>query len=139
MILEDSPNDLMFFLKEMIACEFSTSTPEYVGVFQAERECAAFRFDPLWCMLVLTHSKPLSWPRFLPSGVHSLLLSEDDDNPRYSQSQKYWYYENDGNVYDYDLHYLVGRISKIDNIPNKLDKNTYIIDYVVNIPILYNN
>jgi len=34
-------------------------------------------------------------------------------------------------VYDYDLKYLIGQVNIDENkIPHKLDKNTYVIDYV---------
>ena len=66
-----------------------------------------------------------------------MALNEDEDNQQYSSPQKYWFFEKTGVVYDYDLYFPVGKVSLKDCIPNKLDKDTYIIDYVVNIPILY--
>ena len=40
----------------------------------------------------------------------------------------YWYDVMTGIVYDYDLHYPVGKVKKIDNIPVKLDIDTYEIE-----------
>jgi hypothetical protein len=63
-------------------------------------------------------------------------LSEDEDN-RYSKPEFYWYYEKSGTVYDYELKYPIGRVSFDDSgIPIKLDKNTYIIDKLIPIPLL---
>jgi len=52
------------------------------------------------------------------------------------KKKKYWYYENTGVVYDYDLDIPIGKIMEVDGIPNKLDKNTYIINYLINIPLI---
>lgn len=47
----------------------------------------------------------------------------------------YWYYSKSGVVYDLDLHYPVGRVIKDDNdLPEKLDKDTFIISQVIKIP-----
>jgi superfamily II DNA or RNA helicase len=53
----------------------------------------------------------------------------------YTKPQKYWYYPETGMVYDYELYFPVGRI-KFDsnNLPNKLDKDTYIMSDVIEIP-----
>lgn len=57
------------------------------------------------------------------------LLSADKE--KYSKSDKYWYYSENGTVYDYELKFPIGKI-KMDenNLPHKLDKDTYIIDYL---------
>ena len=53
----------------------------------------------------------------------------------YTKPELYWYYQKSGVVYDYDLHFAIGRVSFDDaGIPNKLDKDTFIIDYVIPIP-----
>jgi len=49
----------------------------------------------------------------------------------------YWYDVKTGIVYDYDLHYPVGKVSKINNIPEKIDIDTYKLD-IITIPILNN-
>lgn len=48
--------------------------------------------------------------------------------------KKYLFYKENGIVYDYDLHYPVGRIKLINNLPEKRDKNTYIISDQILIP-----
>lgn len=63
------------------------------------------------------------------------LSKPDSEQPEYSKSDNYWYYAKSGVVYDFDLHYPVGRIEMDqDGVAVKLDKDTYIIDYVVPIP-----
>ena len=48
--------------------------------------------------------------------------------------QFYWYCVETGTVYDYDLHYVVGKVKKDENdIIEKINDNTYKID-VIEIP-----
>lgn len=62
-------------------------------------------------------------------------LSEDED--KFSKPEDYWFYEETGTVYDYELKYPIGKISfDENNIPSKLNKDTYIIDYVIPIPMI---
>lgn len=64
-----------------------------------------------------------------------LISLPEEDKPRYSKSENYWYYAKSGVVYDFELHYPVGRVAyDIDGIPLKHDSNTFIIDYVIPIP-----
>lgn len=56
----------------------------------------------------------------------------NDNN--YSEPKLYWYNNLNGIVYDYDLDYPIGKVYIKDGIPNKLDKDTYIIDEIINIP-----
>lgn len=56
------------------------------------------------------------------------------DEEIYSKPDKYWYYAPSGMVYDYETHYPVGQIQLEDNIPPKLDKDTYIITHTIKIP-----
>jgi len=59
----------------------------------------------------------------------------DAENVTYSKPMDYWIYLDSGVVYDYDLHFAIGRVARDENdILMKLDKDTYIIDYVVPIP-----
>ena len=63
-----------------------------------------------------------------------------DDNS-YSAAQFFWYYKETGVVYDYELHYPIGKIAlNEDNLPKKLDNETYIITDIIKIPVidLYN-
>ena len=41
--------------------------------------------------------------------------------------------EEEGIIYDFDLDFPIGKVYIINGIPNKLDKETYIIDQIVNI------
>ena len=61
--------------------------------------------------------------------------SPERESVTYSKPENYWLYLESGVVYDYDLHFAVGSVAKDENgILMKLDKDTYIIDYVVPIP-----
>nr|URM62179.1 ATP dependent helicase [Mimivirus sp.] len=62
------------------------------------------------------------------------LINNDFENPKYSKSSNYWYDKKTGIVYDYETHYPIGKINLIDGIPNKLDKDTYIMTIEVGIP-----
>lgn len=65
------------------------------------------------------------------------LLSSPDEPVEYSQVQNYWYYPKSSVVYDYDLHYAIGKIQLDDDgLPVKLDDSTYIIDKVIPIPLI---
>ena len=64
-------------------------------------------------------------------------LTESNENPKYSKPEDYWFYEDSGIVYDFDLKYPIGKVSFDDNdIPSKLNKDTYIIDQVIPIPMI---
>lgn len=64
-----------------------------------------------------------------------LTSSPEEEKPTYSKSANYWYYAKSGVVYDFELHYAIGRIAyDVDGIPLKYDSNTFIIDYVIPIP-----
>jgi superfamily II DNA or RNA helicase len=64
-----------------------------------------------------------------------LLSNPSDESPKYSKPEQYLYHSETGHVYDMELHFLVGSVSKDENnAPNKLDKDTYIIDQLVPIP-----
>ena len=60
---------------------------------------------------------------------------DDSGNVEYSKPDNYWYYSKSGTVYDYDLHFAVGKVAMDENgTAVKLDKDTYIIDYMIPIP-----
>jgi superfamily II DNA or RNA helicase len=67
--------------------------------------------------------------------VHKLNPSNQVE-PKYSKPEKYWYNSKTGMVYDYDLHYEVGQVEMINGLPNKLDKDTYIMTNMISIPTL---
>jgi len=69
-----------------------------------------------------------------------VLSGPDSDKVEYSDPAMYWLYSKTSIIYDYDLHYPVGRIAVDDNgIPDKLDKDTYKIDYMIPIPLIKDN
>jgi superfamily II DNA or RNA helicase len=56
-------------------------------------------------------------------------------NDIYSEENYYWFYDVTGIVYNYELNYPIGRISKDDNgLFEMLDDNVYIISYIIDIP-----
>jgi superfamily II DNA or RNA helicase len=53
----------------------------------------------------------------------------------YSKPKEYWYYPENGMVYDYELFFPVGKVRfDVNGLPNKLDKDTYIMTDVIDIP-----
>ncbi len=55
----------------------------------------------------------------------------------YSKPSYYWYYAKTGVVYDHKLHYVFGKVAQDDDgLVIKLDKDTYVIGYVVPIPMI---
>ena len=72
------------------------------------------------------------------------LLSDDvahsenkTDDEKYSQPEYYWYNDSSHVVYDFDLHYAIGKVGvDSENIPLKLDNETYIITRIIPIPII---
>lgn len=63
--------------------------------------------------------------------------SGEEGTVKYSEPKDYWLYPESGVVYDYELHYAVGKVG-LDDDGNllKLDKNTYVIDKMVPLPIV---
>ena len=56
---------------------------------------------------------------------------------KYSETDFYWYYPESSVVYDYDLFFAIGKIALNENdIPIKLNKDTYVIDKMIPIPII---
>jgi hypothetical protein len=65
------------------------------------------------------------------------MLSENKENPEYSKEDNYWYDGETGIIYDYDLHYPVGKILyDDDNLPIKISSNIYVIGYSIPIPLI---
>ena len=65
------------------------------------------------------------------------LTPDDADEMKYSKPENYWYNPETNVIYDYELHYAVGKIG-VDNdkIHKKLDNKTYIIDKMIPIPLI---
>ncbi len=69
--------------------------------------------------------------------VKQLTPPDDTGKAEYSKSSDYWYYPKSGTVYDFDLHFAIGKVAMDDdNIPRKLDKDMYIIDKLIPVPII---
>lgn len=64
------------------------------------------------------------------------LNPNNETDPKYSTSGKFWYNIKTGMVYDLETHYPVGRVEFINGLPNKLDKNTYIMSDIIDIPTI---
>lgn len=59
----------------------------------------------------------------------------EKEDAAYTQPEKYWYSPESLVVYDYDFKYPIGKVgTDDDNIPLKLDKDTFIITKVIAIP-----
>jgi hypothetical protein len=55
----------------------------------------------------------------------------------YSEVKEYWYNPESGIIYDLDLDYPVGKVGTDDHgNPDKLNKDTYIISTLINIPLV---
>jgi len=54
----------------------------------------------------------------------------------FSPKDFYWYYPQNFSIYDLTTHYLIGQVEVVDGIPNKIDKDTYIISDLIVIPRL---
>lgn len=53
---------------------------------------------------------------------------------------EYWYCPETGNIYDFELNYPVGKIEKLGEFANRIDRETYIINEIIHIPMLnFNN
>jgi len=65
------------------------------------------------------------------------LSASDATKIIYSDPIEYWYNPDTGVVYDFELQYPIGKVGyDTDNLPKKLNKDTYIIDKLVPIPLI---
>jgi hypothetical protein len=65
------------------------------------------------------------------------VLQLNEDATKFSQAEDYYYYPETHVVYDPDLFYAVGKVAtNEDGIPTKLNKDTYVIDKVIPIPMI---
>ena len=63
------------------------------------------------------------------------VVQESDGN--FSEPRNYWFDKKSGTVYDETTHYPAGIVTITqDGIPNKLDKDTFIISDTINIPTI---
>jgi superfamily II DNA or RNA helicase len=71
------------------------------------------------------------------NAVKQLTKGGEGDKALFSKPTHYWFNPETGVVYDYDLYYAIGKVGfDDDNIPKKIDKDTYIIDKVIPIPLI---
>jgi superfamily II DNA or RNA helicase len=69
--------------------------------------------------------------------VKQLTKGTDGEEPLYSKEAEYWFNPETGVVYDLELYYAIGKVGYDENsIPKKLNKDTYIIDRVIPIPMI---
>jgi superfamily II DNA or RNA helicase len=72
--------------------------------------------------------------------VIQLKPDENTDTDKYSKPEDYWYSADSHTVYDIDLQFPLGKVGlDIDNLPLKLDNDTYIITRMLPIPLLNKN
>lgn len=64
------------------------------------------------------------------------ILNPTEQEPQYSGKDQYWYSSKSGMVYDLETHYPVGKVQIINGLPNKLDKDTYIMSDIIYIPTI---
>jgi superfamily II DNA or RNA helicase len=67
-------------------------------------------------------------------GVYKLDPFGGESDENYSKPYPYWYYPKNGMIYDYETNYPVGQVELINGLPNKLNKDTYIISDRIRIP-----
>jgi len=61
------------------------------------------------------------------------LLSKEEN--KYSEPSFYWYNPDTQVVYDFDMKYPIGKVGiDDDNLPIKVDENTYVIDKIIPLP-----
>jgi len=65
--------------------------------------------------------------------INAVIQSGEKQSP----SKEYLLYKETGMCYDVNLHYPVGRVKYTDGIPNKLNKDTYVISDQIQIPIYH--
>ncbi|MEM3062152.1 MAG: DEAD/DEAH box helicase family protein [Nitrososphaerota archaeon] len=82
------------------------------------------------------HAKNSRIERIRVIKINAVIKLSGKGEPQYSPPNSYWYYPKTGVVYDLEMHFPVGRVEIVDGLPNKLDKNTYIISDMIEIPIL---
>lgn len=84
-----------------------------------------------------TKSQTVRIKVLLISAVKQLTNDVDSSKIVYSKIDDYWYNPQSGVVYDYELHYPIGKIAYDDDgLPKKIDKNTYVIDKMIPIPLI---
>lgn len=71
------------------------------------------------------------------SAVKQLTPEDENGKAEYSKAENYWYNPETFVVYDLELYYAIGKVgADPDGLPKKLDKDTYIIDKLIPIPMI---
>ena len=84
-----------------------------------------------------TRSMTLKVKVFKIKAVLQLTAPEAEGETAYSNPEFYWYYPKSNVVYDFELHFPIGKVAVDEtNLPLKLNKDTYIIDKVIPIPLI---
>ncbi len=119
------------------------------NMIQEEYSCFQFNENSLFSKYIgPAYKKDIYYDLKLDNGLNSTrsvaqkvkvfkiqAVTKDDD--KYSEKKEYWYNPDSGTVYDTDLEFAVGKVMTDDyGIPNKLDKDTYIIGQLIPIPTL---
>jgi superfamily II DNA or RNA helicase len=69
--------------------------------------------------------------------VKQLTKGGEGEEPLYSKEDSYWFNPDTGVVYDLEMYYAIGKVGYDENIiPMKLNKDTYIINRVIPIPMI---
>lgn len=68
--------------------------------------------------------------------IEAIKISAVFSNDLEADAKDYWFNTKDGVVYDYNAHYVVGKILQPDGNFDKKDANTYIIGEYANIPTI---
>lgn len=69
--------------------------------------------------------------------VKQLTLEDENGKIEYSKPDFYWFYPDSLVVYDLELHFAIGKVGiDQDGLLKKLDKDTYIIDKLIPIPLI---
>lgn len=80
------------------------------------------------------HAKNTTVERVKVIKVQAVHNISNTDTPDYTTPDTYWYNPKNGMIYDYETHYPVGKVAFVGELPNKLDKDTYIISDIFEIP-----
>ena len=72
--------------------------------------------------------------------VRKIFAVRDIGENKYTDKQVYWLNPDTNIIYDYDLKFAIGKILLTEyGIPNKIDRDTFVIDDIIDIPKLITN
>lgn len=68
------------------------------------------------------------------------MTPDDAEHMKYSNEEHYWYNPETLIVYDFEMHYPIGKVGlDVDGLPKKLSKDVYILTKLVPIPMIEGN